>query len=175
MIYQLSYEGSSKVSHSLILCDGKGGFFTIWATREVQKYWSGWPIPSPGDLPDPGIKLGSPALQVFLYQLSYEGSLIYIWASLVNLTLTCSKCLEQINKEFVSTYSIIPRNHNRFYTTKQSNLYVIVSKEEMLCDSQVEKKKIWGINWLSNSKSFRYMVHRGRCFYIRTYATQINY
>ena len=23
----------------------------------------GWPIPSPGDLPDPGIKLGSPALQ----------------------------------------------------------------------------------------------------------------
>ena len=94
---------------------------------------------------------------------------------LVNLTLTCSKCLEQINKEFVSTYSIIPRNHNRFYTTKQSNLYVIVSKEEMLCDSQVEKKKIWGINWLSNSKSFRYMVHRGRCFYIRTYATQINY
>ena len=24
----------------------------------------GWPIPSPGDLPDPGIKRGSPALQV---------------------------------------------------------------------------------------------------------------
>lgn len=48
-------------------------------------------------------------------------------------------------KKFVSTYRIIPRNHNRFYTTKQSNLYVIVSKEEMLCDSQVEKKKIWGI------------------------------
>ena len=23
----------------------------------------GWPIPSPGDLPDPGIKPGSPALQ----------------------------------------------------------------------------------------------------------------
>ena len=31
--------------------------------REAQKYWSGWPIPSPADLPDPGIKLGSPALQ----------------------------------------------------------------------------------------------------------------
>ena len=40
-----------------------GGFFTNWATREAQECWSGWPIPSPVDLPDPGIKLGSPALQ----------------------------------------------------------------------------------------------------------------
>ena len=29
-----------------------------------QEYWSGLPFPSPGDLPDPGIKLGSPVLQV---------------------------------------------------------------------------------------------------------------
>ena len=28
-----------------------------------QEYWSGWPFPSPGDLPDPGIKPGSPALE----------------------------------------------------------------------------------------------------------------
>ena len=28
-----------------------------------QKYWSGFPFPSPGDLPNPGIKAGSPALQ----------------------------------------------------------------------------------------------------------------
>jgi len=30
-----------------------------------QKYWSGWPFPTPGDLPDPGIvptSLASPAL-----------------------------------------------------------------------------------------------------------------
>ena len=27
------------------------------------EYWSGLPCPPPGDLPDPGIKLGSPALQ----------------------------------------------------------------------------------------------------------------
>ena len=37
--------------------------FTIWATRETQECWSEWPIPSPGDLPDPGIELVSPALQ----------------------------------------------------------------------------------------------------------------
>ena len=28
-----------------------------------QEYWSGLPFPSPGDLPDPGVELGSPALQ----------------------------------------------------------------------------------------------------------------
>ena len=27
-----------------------------------QEYWSGLPFPSPGDLPDPGIKPGSSAL-----------------------------------------------------------------------------------------------------------------
>ena len=27
-----------------------------------QDYWSGLPFPSPGDLPNPGIKPGSPAL-----------------------------------------------------------------------------------------------------------------
>ena len=29
-----------------------------------QEYWSGLPFPSPGDLPNPGIKPGSPTLQV---------------------------------------------------------------------------------------------------------------
>ena len=28
-----------------------------------QEYWSGVPFPSPGDLPDPGIELRSPALE----------------------------------------------------------------------------------------------------------------
>ena len=30
-----------------------------------QGYWSGLPFPSPGDLPDPGIKPRSPALQAY--------------------------------------------------------------------------------------------------------------
>ena len=28
------------------------------------EYWRGWPFPSPGDLPNPGIEAMSPALQV---------------------------------------------------------------------------------------------------------------
>ena len=37
-----------------------------------QEYWSGLPFPSPGDLPNPGIKAGSPALKArpFRYDLN---------------------------------------------------------------------------------------------------------
>ena len=42
-----------------------------------QEYWSGLPCPPPGDLPDPGIKIkspASPALQAASLLLSYRGS-----------------------------------------------------------------------------------------------------
>ena len=41
-----------------------GQFFPSWATRKAQEYWSGSPIPSPADLPNPGIEPESSALQV---------------------------------------------------------------------------------------------------------------
>ena len=37
-----------------------------------QEYWSGWPFPSPGALPNPGIKPRSPALQA-------DSLLIELW------------------------------------------------------------------------------------------------
>ena len=54
--------GSSQPRNQTQVSHIAGGFFTSWATREPQEYWSGQPIPSPADLPDPGIELGSPAL-----------------------------------------------------------------------------------------------------------------
>jgi len=39
-----------------------------------QEYWSALACPPPGDLPNPGIELNSPALQVILYHLSHQGS-----------------------------------------------------------------------------------------------------
>ena len=49
-----------------------------------QEYWSGLPFPSPRDLPNPGIELGSPALQGDALRLSHQGIAIlcintYIW------------------------------------------------------------------------------------------------
>ena len=47
-------------------------FATLWTVAykapptmgfSRQEYWSGLPFPSPGDLPNPGIKPGSPALE----------------------------------------------------------------------------------------------------------------
>ena len=40
-----------------------------------QEYWSGLPFPSPEDLPDPGIKPGSPTFRQTLYHLNHQGSL----------------------------------------------------------------------------------------------------
>ena len=56
-------KGSSQPRDQTQVSCMAGGFFTSWATREAQEYRSGSPIPSPVDLPDPGIEVGSPALQ----------------------------------------------------------------------------------------------------------------
>ena len=56
--------GSSQPRDWIQVSHIAGGFFTSWATREAQEYWSGQPFSSPVDLPDPGIEPGSPALQV---------------------------------------------------------------------------------------------------------------
>ena len=43
-----------------------------------QDYWSGLPFPSPGDLPQPGIKAGSPALQADSEPFELPGKPIYL-------------------------------------------------------------------------------------------------
>jgi len=43
-----------------------------------QEYWSGLPLPSPRDLPNPGIKRGSPALQAESLLSEPPGKPIYI-------------------------------------------------------------------------------------------------
>ena len=44
-----------------------------------QEYWSGLPFFSPGDLPDPGIKPGTPALQVDSLPSEPPGKLYLTW------------------------------------------------------------------------------------------------
>ena len=45
-----------------------------------QEYWSGLPFPSPGDLPDPGVKPMSPALQAdaLLSEPPFVGKVIFL-------------------------------------------------------------------------------------------------
>ena len=47
--------------------------------QEAQEYWGGEPIPSPGDRPNPGIELGSPALQVDSFPAELPGEPWSAW------------------------------------------------------------------------------------------------
>ena len=77
-----------------------------------QAYWSGLPFPSPGDLPDPGIKPRSPVLQI-LYWLSYDGSHFVfpkgypVWPSCttyMNSPHSCQHRLLSVFKNIWQTY-----------------------------------------------------------------------
>ena len=52
-----------------------------------QEYWSGLPLPSPGDLPDPGIEPGSPALEADALTSEPPGKL-----NLISSPLTAKCC-----------------------------------------------------------------------------------
>ena len=71
-----AHEGEGEVTQlCLTLCNpvdcSLPGFSSIGFSR--QEYWSCLPFPSPGDLPDPGIDPGSPALEADA--LTSEGEL----------------------------------------------------------------------------------------------------
>ena len=55
-----------------------------------QEYWSGLPLPSPGDLPDPGIKPRSPAFQADALTSEPPGK-----------PYTCVGGVNQVNKYFI--------------------------------------------------------------------------
>ena len=61
----LQFTGSQRVGHNLATelywTVAHQGPLSMGFPR--QEYWSGLPFPPPGDLPDPGIKPSSPALQ----------------------------------------------------------------------------------------------------------------
>ena len=59
-----------------------------------QEYWSGFPFPSPGDLPDPGIEPGSSALTGRFFTICHP----YANAEFI-INETEKKCLERLNQK----------------------------------------------------------------------------
>ena len=104
-----------------------GRFFTSCATREAQEYWSGFPIPSPADLPDPGIKPGSPALQVNSLPRSYQGSPYRDPQNLAvqNNTLTISQFL------WLKYLGIETERWNKLIRKNKSNMSVILKTNSL--------------------------------------------
>ena len=65
-----------------------------------QEYWSGLPFPSPGDLPDPGIEPGSPALQADTLPSEAPGKPFFPEKSLKEWVLRkCSKIRNNLPPE----------------------------------------------------------------------------
>ena len=75
ILYQLSHKGSPRTLERVVVVQSLSHvrlFAIPWTVVlqaplsmrfSRQEYWSGLPCPSPGDLPNPGIEPGSPALQ----------------------------------------------------------------------------------------------------------------
>ena len=61
----IPYLESEVAQSCLTLCNSMDVAYQALQSMEFskQEYWSGLPFPSPGDLPDPAIEPGSPALQ----------------------------------------------------------------------------------------------------------------
>ena len=80
-ITEIDFEEMKSLSHVRL-------FETPWtvayqATQSMefsrQEYWSGLPFPPPGDLPNPGIEPGSPALQTDALPSEPQIMSIYHW------------------------------------------------------------------------------------------------
>ena len=92
---------------------------TLQLKKKKKEYWSGLPFPSPGDLPDPGIKPGSPALQADSYHLSHQGSQI-----LPCPTLILSGTINYIHLHVKYTDSNIERNV--FYSFYEEGMFLFL-------------------------------------------------
>ena len=77
----------TQVSHNA------GRFFYQLSHRKAQEHWHGQPIPSPGDLRNPGIKLRSPALQAdsLPTELILPKSSIFVFSFLLKYNLYMMK------------------------------------------------------------------------------------
>ena len=92
-----------------------------------QEYWSGLPFPSLGDLPDPGIELGSPTLWadalpseppgskllLLRHNFSFQYSQVETIESLLIFICFCHRCLK-----------IALKKNNRDLRTTQKNLKI---------------------------------------------------
>ena len=105
-----------------------------------RENWSGSPFPSPGDLPNPGIKLSSPALQVHSLPAEPQGKpkdtgvgslsllqLIFLIQESNQGLLHCRWILYQLSYQgspVINTKSVQIPSHKKQNLTKQTNVIV---------------------------------------------------
>ena len=114
-------KGSSQPRDPTQVSHITGRFFTSWATREAQEYRSGYPIPSPADLPDPGIQPASAALQAdsLPTELSGKGGHKLSWSLVAKVQgfRLCSETecrgFKQGGEVIWSRFGYVPQERNK--------------------------------------------------------------
>ena len=98
-----------------------------------QEYWSGWPLPSPDDLPDPGIEPMSPvslALQADSLPLGHCGSITVSY-----LFHVCNPAIVQFHKYRDQVVNIFPFVPQRSQGPKLSPYHTVQLKIHNYCIS----------------------------------------
>ena len=104
---------------------------TLWTvahqaplSKEVsrQEHWSGLPIPTPGDLPNPGIKLTSLASCLLHWQVDYLpwpylGSPINASVWPLRFTCRCSSFVKYLFHHYSKLKEEAPMNYNLAWTS----------------------------------------------------------
>ena len=107
-------------------------FATLWTIQSMEltrpKYWSGEPFPSPGDLPNPGIKPGSPALQADSLPAELSGKLSF-WKRIDTCITDSPCCMPETN----TTLQINSKIKIKF---KKCIIHVLFRKSKVLSKSR---------------------------------------
>ena len=120
-----------------------------------QGYWNGLPLPSPGDLPNPGIEPSSPTLQADALSSEPPGGDIYIctsWCTAENTTTSQSnrppiKTNEQKSKEAtLDGEQFSAGGGGDFATTLLTQGYVAMFRNTLSCNT--ESRGAIDIKWV---------------------------
>ena len=105
-----------------------------------QEYWSGVPFPSPGDLPDPGIKPGLLHCRQTLYQLSYHcASPIHCKADVSSAFRAISPCFLLYSISGLPSFS----DQKKHYMPTLSSWVHLLSRSPVYLLSSVEPQLPW--------------------------------
>ena len=107
-----SSRGSSQSRDRTLVSHIAGGFFTVWATREAQEYWSCLPCPPPGNLSDTGIEptslvscVGRWVFGFFFFTTSATWEAQFLFWALYKSKLWASLFKSEMNKFAFTVYN----------------------------------------------------------------------
>ena len=109
-----------------------------------QEYWSGLPFPSPGDVPDPGIEPGSPALQANSLPTELWGKPLY------PLDVSNSNhLLQAVTANYVSRHSqVSPRGKSKSALIENHEVIKMIEIEEQNPSRVRNLTKLPIVSWL---------------------------